>query len=181
MVALSVSANAADYTVWNGEGVVEDVYSIDSDSGIMPLSAGSISGGYGVGTANTAIFGGLISKLPYGVHYVYWREGQYTYRLAYGRELSLSGSRFSGSSVRLVTYNTYSGSSSQAIWSSVEDSNFSLSAGKYLVWSDLGDYPQLETGKGVRDYAHAAAFGVAVLLLFALLRGFRSSIWGRYC
>lgn len=180
MAVLSVSANAVDHTVWNGEGVTEDVYSVDGDSDIMPLSASSIFGGYGVGTANSSIFGGLISKLPYGVHYVYWREGQYSYRLAYGRELSLSGSRFSGSSVRLVTYNTHSGSGSQATWSSVEDSNFSLSAGPYLVWSDLGDYPQLETGKGVRDYAHAAAFGLAVLLLFGLFRGFRSSIWGRY-
>lgn len=152
---------------------------VEVEEGVMPLSTGSISDQYGVGTQNTAIMQGIVSKLSYGQHYVYWRQGQYEYRIAYGEGLALSGSTFTADSVKLITYTTNTGYNNQAMLTSLDDSNFRLNAGNYLVWSDLGDYPQLETGKGVRDYAHAAAFGVAVLMLYSLFRAFVRGIWGR--
>lgn len=172
----NAAVNAAYYTTYE-EKAGEGVYDISED--VMLLSAGSISGNYGVGTSNVAIFEGVVSKLPYGVHYVYWRDGQYAYHLAYGRELTLTGNRFSAPQVQMVTYSTYYGGGGQASFTSSTDNNFSLNAGNYLVWSDLGDYPQLETGKGMRDYAKAACVGLAVFGLYHLFRSFSRSIRGR--
>lgn len=193
MVALLATsfAGAVEYTTFEEKvmtGVVvpieegidyDDVGGVLGDGGIMPLSSHSITSNYGVGTTNTALFTGLVSKFDYGVHYVYWRDGQYSYRLAYSRDLVFEGSRFTAPSVQIVTYYTYTGSGQQATWSTAADSNFSLSTGNYLVWSDLGDYPQLETGKGERDYVHAACIGVAFFVLFSLFRSMWHSIRGR--
>ena len=170
---------AEEYAPYDGPEVIEDVSIGDGDSGIMPLSSHSISGNYGVGNTNTAIMAGVTSKLPFGEHYVYWRSGQYSYMLAHSRELVYENGRFRSPSVQLVTYYTYSGGSSQPTWSQSTDSNFSLSPGNYLVWSDLGDYPQLETGKGVRDYAEATVFALAVFFVLGRFSAFWRSIRGR--
>lgn len=170
LLTSSSIAGAADFSVWEGEGVDED-----PESGIELFSSHSITSNYGVGTTNINLFGPLAAKLPYGTHYVYWRDGQYTYRLAYSPEISLSGNRFSSSSVTLVTYQTSTTSGSQATWTTSTDTNFSLNAGSYLVWSDLGDYPQL-VDRSVRDYVHAAVIGLVVLFVFDLLRRLAGSI-----
>lgn len=161
---------AADFSVWEGEGKSEDL-----ESGIELFGSHSVTSDYGVGTSNINLFGPLAAKLPFGTHYVYWRDGQYQYRLAYSQEITVSGSRFSSPSVTLVTYQTNMGYGSQATWTVSKDSNFSLSAGNYLVWSDLGDYPQL-VDRSVRDYVHAAVIGLAVLFVFNLLRSLARSI-----
>lgn len=177
---LSGVASAEEYLPYDGpEEVIEDVSDGVGDGGIMPLSSHSISGNYGVGSTNTAIMAGVTSKLPYGEHYVYWRSGQYSYMLAHSRDLVYENGRFSAPSARLVTYYTYTGSSSQPTWSQSTDSNFSLSPGNYLVWSDLADYPQLETGKGVRDYVQAAVFALAVFFVLGRLSALWRSIRGR--
>lgn len=163
-------ARGADFKVWEGEGLSEDL-----ESGIELYSSHSVTSDYGVGTSNINIFGPLAGKLPIGTHYVYWRDGQYTYRLAYSPEMSVSGTRFSSPSVILATYQTNTGYGSQATWTVSQDTNFSLNAGNYLVWSDLGDYPQL-VDRSVRDYVHAAVIGIVVLFVFGLLRGLSRSI-----
>lgn len=174
-LVFSSPAWAAEYRPYDGDGV----YTVDSDSGIMPLSAWDIDSGYGVGSSNTAIFAGVVSKLPLGEHYVYWRDGQYTYMLAHSRELVYENGRFTAPQVDLVTYYTYTGSTRQATYSQSSDSNFTLSPGNYLVWSDLGDYPQLETGKGVRDYAQTAVFALAVFFILGRFSALWRSIRGR--
>lgn len=181
VLLLCVPVSATDYQVWNGEGEVyvmeEDtaaVMALVGDVGIAPLAA--ITSNYGVGTSNINIFGPVASKLPYGVHYVYWRDGQYTYRLAYGDDLVLSGSRFTAPEVTVVTYQTNTGTSTQAYFTSVYESNFSLSAGSYLVWSDLGDYPTLYE-REVRDYAETACIILCSFGVFYLMR----RIWLGFC
>ena len=103
-----------------------------------------INGDYGVGSSNTAIFSGVVSGLPLGVNYVYWRGGRYEYCLAYGPDLALSGTTFSGSDVSVVTYNTYAPDGQQATFTSRVEPDFTLNANSWLVWSNLGDYPRLE-------------------------------------
>lgn len=144
---------------------------------IEPLA--DISPGYGVGTTNLSIFQGVAKKLPYGVHYVYYRESQYEYCLAYSRDLSLAGSRFTAPTATVVTYYTYTGGNSQPSYSVVEQSGFSLSASSYLVWSDLGDYPSLYE-RGPEDYAKLACVMLAAMQLFYLWRSLYSSIRQRY-
>lgn len=107
-----------------------------------PLAA--INSDYGVGTSNTAIFSGVVSGLPLGVNYVYWRESRYEYCLAYGPDLALNGTTFGGSDVFVVTYDTYAPDGQQATFTSRVEPNFTLNTHSWLVWSNLGNYPRLE-------------------------------------
>ena len=160
------------------EVVSEDVYSESVDLEYFPedaAMASSIAPDYGVGTSNTAIFAGLARKLPYGVNYVYWREGHYTYVFAYGRNLELVGSTFRSPSVDIVTYNTNTGYDRQASYVHSSESNFSLSANDYLVWSNLGHYPTLEDGRDTG--AQTTLFvGVGYGIFYLLSR----IIWRRF-
>ena len=132
------------------EVLSEDVYYESSDMEYLSedaVVATSIAPDYGVGTSNTAIFAGLARKLSYGVNYVYWREGKSTYVFAYGRDLELVGTTFRANSVDIVTYNSNPGYDRQASFVHSSQSNFSLPANDYLVWSNLGHYPTLEDGR----------------------------------
>ena len=132
----------------------------DGEPVTVVLSAANISPSYGVGTSNISIFGPIASKLDYGVHYVYWRESQYEYCFAYSDSLMLNGTRFSASSATVVSYNTNSSYQAQASFTVSTDTNFSLDAGDYLVWSDLGNYPVLYE-RGVEDYGKTACIILA--------------------
>lgn len=107
-----------------------------------PLAAINVD--YGIGTSHTAIFSGVVSGLPLGVNYVYWREGRYDYCLAYGPDLALSGTTFRGSDVSIITYDTYYPDGQQATFTSRVEPDFTLNVKSWLVWSNLGDYPRLE-------------------------------------
>ena len=171
-MALLVLMLTVSFAAAAGEGNDEEILS--------PLGlAASIDPGYGVGTSNTAIFSGIAQKLPYGCHYVYWRSGQYVYSLAYSEALALSGSRFSADTVTVVSYQTSSGYNSQATFTVSEESDFTLSAGNYLVWSDLGSYPQLYSREGV-DYAKTACIILCSFGLYYLFHHLWADIRQRY-
>lgn len=156
----------------------EDVYGESVDLEYLPkdaVMATSITPDYGVGTSNTAIFAGLARKLPYGVNYVYWRERRSTYVFAYGRDLELVGTTFRADSVDIVTYNTDPGYDRQASYVYSSESNFSLSANDYLVWSNLGHYPTLEDGRDT--VAQTTLFVVVGYGIYYLLSRI---IWRRF-
>lgn len=179
MALLSTSAAAYENEIYSFEEVVSgDVY--NESVGVEYLQedavmASSIAPDYGVGTSNTAIFAGLARKLPYGVNYVYWREGRNTYVFAYGRDLELVGTTFRGDSVDTVTYDTNSGYDRQASYVYSSQSNFSLSAHDYLVWSNLGHYPTLEDGRDT--VAETTLFVVVGYGIYYLLSRI---IWRRF-
>lgn len=178
-VLLSTSVAAYENDVYSFEEVLSDnVYDESLDLEYLPEVAAldaSIDSGYGVGTSNTAIFAGLARKLPYGVNYVYWREGQYTYVFAYGRDLELSGTTFRADSVDTVTYTTNTGYNGQATYVYGSEFDFSLSANRYLVWSNLGHYPTLEDGRDT--VAQTTLFVVVGYGVFYLLSRI---IWRRF-
>lgn len=124
----------------------------------------STTAGYGVGTSNVSIFERVAQKLPYGTHYVYWRDSQYEYRLAYSADLTLSGTTFRAPSATVVSYTTNSGYNEQPTWDEWTESNLTVNAGNLLVYSDLGNYPTLYE-RGVVDYAKTAC---VILCSFAL-------------
>lgn len=104
-----------------------------------------------------------VSKIPIDEHYVFYLYGEYDYRLVHGKNIMLSGTNFLCSNCERVDfiYNPSYGYSLAAaptdgydIGSSVAyypayysfstgSFNGSVSAGSYLVYSDLGDYPNL--------------------------------------
>ena len=179
MVLLSTSVVAYENDDYSFEEVVsEDVYDEGFDLEYLPQDAplaAAPNPEYGVGTSNTAIFAGLARKLPYGVNYVYWREGRNTYVFAYGRDLELVGTTFRADRVDTVTYDTNSGYDRQPSYVHGSESNFSLPAHDYLVWSNLGRYPTLEDGRDT--LAETTLFVLVGYGLFYLLSRI---IWRRF-
>lgn len=151
-VAALLSINVAAFEVYSFDDVEVgeiDLYAESFNMEYLPQAAAlasSINPEYGIGTSNTAIFAGIARKLPFGINYVYWRESQYVYVFAYGRDLELVGTNFSADSVDIILYNSKPGYDRQASFVHSTKRNFSLSADDFLVWSNLGHYPCLDDG-----------------------------------
>lgn len=104
----------------------------------------------------------------WGLHwfdnYVFYRSGQYDYIFAYG-DISYSSGRFSSPScsiLKITAPSSYSGS--LTVESSTD--SLSLTTNGRLVYSDLGDYPSLDSRKYIYDevmYIAIVALGVHVL------------------
>lgn len=166
LVMLSISAVAFENDPYSlDEAEVPVIYVLDESLGMEYLQEASVMGAvndnYGVGTSNTAIFAGVARKLPFGVNYVYWRASRYEYVFAYGSDLKLNGTTFTADNVNVITYNT--NVEPQSTFTLSTETNFSLSANNYLVWSSLGHYPSLDDGGGI--YAKTS---LAVLVGFGV-------------
>lgn len=178
LLCLMMALVAVSCFVGNAAAADQDEEDVqEGEYGVMVTA--DIETQYGLGTSNVTIFSAIASKLDYGVHYVYFRSGQYDYCLAYSPDLSLSGTVFSGEDVTVVTYSTSSSYNSQASFSTSFESNFSLSAGSYLVWSDLGDYPTLYD-RGEVDYEKLACVILASFGLYYLFHRLWVCICQRY-
>lgn len=112
-------------------------------------------------TSVIAYYDDVLPKLG-NVHYVLFRSGQYDYRMVYGKDLVYNNGNFTAGSVRYVAYSTR-----YYTWTQGTESAFSLSAGDYLVYSDLGDYPMLHSES---IYQWLLILLGAVYLLFIIYR-----------
>ena len=104
-----------------------------------PYQDGNIS------TTYTAIFEDIASKLKLTDDYVFYRSGQYEYKM-YTGELRISGTTISGSGLKSYTITTGTGSYNQNNtyqYSVQENQSLTLNCGDDLVYSNLGDYPNL--------------------------------------
>lgn len=134
--------------------------------------------GYNLGTSYNSIFSGIAYKVPYGQNYVYWRDDQYSYKLAYG-DLILSGTEFtSEGDVTVIDYTTTSGYNSVYSYTVSTESDFSLSAGSALVYSDLGPYPELYDRRGAKFDA-VVGYAVVVAFVWTLFGNLRKAAFGR--
>lgn len=117
---------------------------------------------------------GLADRVPWGQHYVCWRDdGSYnsTQYFAYG-DLAEDGGQFTGS-VQVCEYYYVSSQSGYRIsWSS--DSSFSLDGSNGFVYSDLGNFPSLNGGE---SFEEAALFLLGFDIVFGLVL---SILLGRY-
>ncbi len=120
-----------------------------------------------ISTSVLTYFRGMTEKLPPSSHYVLFRQSQYIYRLVYGENLVCNGNRFTGTDMMYITYDTR-----DYVLSSGNEGTFSLSAGSYIVYSDIGDiYPVLV--EGVKNYEFKALlFLCTMYLLFVIVRSF---------
>lgn len=176
-----LSINVAAFDVYSLDAVEDGAVVLSSENSDMEYlpeatTFGSILDSYGVGTSYTAIFAGVARKLPFGVNYVYWRDGQYKYCFAYGADLALSGSIFRADNVDVITYNTNYSYNGQPTFTVSSESDFSLSAGDFLVWSNLGHYPTLEDGRDI--IAETTLF---VLVGFGIFYFISRIVWRRFC
>lgn len=135
--------------------------------------------GYNLGTSYASIFAGVAYKVPFGQHYVYWRDGQYSYKFAYG-DITLEGTEFIGNGdITICSYDTSSsGYNSVYHWTTGVDSNFSLSGNDALVYSDLGSYPDIFNRRGLFNET-AVMYGFACFLLWKLFSNVRKGAFGR--
>ena len=142
-------------------------------SAFASASAASYSAEVGTISSNVYdYFRDIAATLPWGSKYVFFRDGDYDYILAYSDDLFLSGDTFSASSVEIVKYNGYSRDYDYGISRSTE-SNFRVTAGRANVYSNLGVYPRLF--EGVTSYGFPALLIVVCLgfILSFVLRFFR--------
>lgn len=156
-------------------GLEQDVEALSLE--VASLSA--VVSDYNLGTTNLAIFEGLVEKVPFGHHYVYWRDSEDRYCFAVGA-LSVSGNSFNSSEpVTVYTYERHynSNTGSYYTWSVTTDNVFSLSCGSRLVYSDIGDYPAI-AGKEVSKYDAVTAYCAVGVVLFALFERLRRSCFG---
>lgn len=189
MLVLSISSVAAESEIPEVAEPVEAEPSMDliemevqdarGDVVRVAVPYASITPSYGVGTSYNSLFSGVVSGLPYGVHYVYYRDGRYDWCLAYSGDLVLSGGVFTAPSVTMVTYNTDTDYRDQPSYSVSTESDFRLSAGDYLVYSDLGSYPDLYSREG-DFYAQLISFILCSFGLFYLFLRLRNAVGRRF-
>lgn len=160
--------------------VPEDFSSgIFADDSIGLLSDYQPDSDSNLGTTNTGIFAGLAYKVPFGQHYVYWRDSQYAYHFAYG-DISLENGVFIGNdSVTICSYESLaSGYNTHYTWDSWSDSDFSLSVGDSLVYSDLGNYPDLINRRELQHETILSYTAIAAVI-WHLFSNLRKAAFGR--
>lgn len=115
---------------------------------------------------------GLADRVPWGQHYVCWRDdGSYnsTQYFAYG-DLSEDGGQFEGSVQVCEYYYVSSQSGYRLSWSS--DDNFSLDGSNGFVYSDLGNFPALNGGETFEEAAlFLLGFDIVLGLILSILLG----------
>lgn len=158
------------------------VTGLEQDVDTLSLEVAALSAAvsdYNLGTTNLTIFEGVVEKVPFGQHYVYWRDSEYRYCLAVG-PLTVSGTTFSSSEpVTVYSYERhYTSGDSYYSWSVSTDNVFSLSCGSRLVYSDIGDYPSI-AGKEVSRYDAVTAYCAVGVVLFTLFDRLRRACFGR--
>ena len=158
------------------------VTGLEQDVDTLSLEVAALSAAvsdYNLGTTNLAIFEGLVEKVPFGQHYVYWRDSEYRYCLAVGH-LTVAGTMFTSSDpVTVYTYERYYNSGdSYYRWSVSTDASFTLSCGSRLVYSDIGGYPAI-SGREINKYDAVTAYCAVGVVLFALFDRLRRSCFRR--
>ena len=115
---------------------------------------------------------GLAARIPWGSHYVAWRDNSDYYSdsyFAYG-DLSESNGQFSGDVRVLRYYRPSSGSDYVLSWSN--DSSFELDASNGFAYSDLGEFPALNGGEtNEKALVWLVGLGIVLQLVFSILLG----------
>lgn len=189
---LSTPAYADDYTCWLGEAGEEYTGEFvapaqaDSESTasgattpsiiewtITPYSSYTEYIDGMISTTYLDIAKGMLKHVTFGNDYVFARVGQYRYIFAYGD----FSEGFSGSANVYILTTAYSGNTYS--WNHVYDTDFNLSVGNGLVYSNLQPYPTL-SGSDYTDYiVFAIAFTMCMLFVTMIAKLCFESLFGR--
>lgn len=164
----SMSGDDEDFWEWQ-DSEEEELNEVATASEATPsyLSPGvTVMNYYGdvfdgsISSTQVTYFTGIVSRFPPSMHYVFFRQSQYEYRLVYSPDLGFDGSVFTAPDAEYVLYNTRDNYVSQGM-----EGSFSLTPRSYPVYTDLDSkYPILG---GVKQYENKAflfmlAFGILV-------------------
>lgn len=168
-----------DESVSDSTGDTVVIISPDDLAAILQ-SADSISLFSDYGTADNSLPSGnfltyaqgLADRVPWGQHYVCWRDdGSYnsTQYFAYG-DLSEDSGQFTGSVQVCEYYYVSSQSGYRLSWST--DNSFSLDGSNGFVYSDLGNFPALNGGETFEEAAlFLLGFDIVLGLVLSILLG----------
>ncbi len=118
---------------------------------------GSISSTY------ITYFKDIVSGQSINSDYVAFRSSQYEYILAVGN-IDYDGTFNGNGAIKIYTFDTESSNYNQNLrYTITSDSNFSLSRGETVVYSNLGDYPQLIERGSHYEVITAVLVGVCML------------------
>lgn len=128
----------------------------------------------------TNIFKDIVKDISINDNYVFFRSGQYSYTLVAG-PITFDNNKFvSSEECREYNITTQSNYNNNGYIYTVNDiNNFSLNISDELVYSNLGNYPALEEGGILYDYASLLVLciiGICVLFrpIFAFTYRFRN-------
>lgn len=96
-----------------------------------------------ISTTYITIFRDIATNLGLDDDYVFYRSGQYEYQMVVG-QLDYTGSLISADgSVKIYRITTNSGYSSDYVYTITTANSFSLTPGNALIYTNLGEYPDL--------------------------------------
>ena len=147
----------------------------------MPIQAQASSFAYNdgnIGSTQLQYFRDIVSNLGINDSYVAARTGRYTYQLFCG-DIKYSNGQFLGSNqgsvITIYTINTDTNSYGTYTYTVTTDNNFIFNSSNFLVYSNLGEYPQLEERSVI--YEFSTLFIIAVVALCVLLRPLFSFVY----
>ena len=144
---------------------------------VLPEAVGFALGDTYPGTISDTYldyFEGIVQKLPFNSHYVIWRSGNYSYTLAYGEDIALNGSTFTGDCNTVQIYRE--SDSYNSTWYVAQGSDtLSLNSDSLFVYSDLGMYSTVERGLGVIE-SNTLLFGLGLAFVLYILHGFFDTV-----
>lgn len=119
-------------------------------------------------------FEGIVQKLDFGTHYVIWRSGSYSYTLAYGAQIELNGSTFTGDCNTVQIYRDSDNYNSTWYVAQGTDT-LALNADSLFVYSDLGMYSTVERGFGVLE-SNMLLFAVGLAFVLYIIGDFFADV-----
>lgn len=113
-------------------------------------------------------FKDIVSGIGFNDNYIAFRSGQYSYTMVVGDLEYENGVVTLNEPGKEYVFTTSSGYNSQYRYEVNDISNFSVTCGDYIVYSDIGDYPQL-IERGAK-YEMLSAFLIVVICLCVVIR-----------
>lgn len=164
--------NQQDYLDWwedyDDYATPSNATSMDAD---MPVYYGNYDNVYDGTYSSTYLTYArdTVSKMSPDMDYVFFRSGQYSYRLVYADDLSYDGVYFRSTGASYISYDSRYYTISHG-----REGSFSLRANNYLVYTSLDTvYPTLDSG--VRNYEFKTLLFICTLmLLFGIAKSFFS-------
>lgn len=120
-----------------------------------------------ISTSVLAYYEDMQNNIGIDENYVISRVGQYDYIMAVG-DLKFENGSFNCSNARIYEISTGSGYNSTYVFDVRNESQFNLSVGDNIVYSNLGDYPDI-IQKGV-IYDYLQTFTLLIIGICMLIR-----------
>lgn len=159
-VCLDCFPSLADsYELNPGDYAVDAVEEIATPSDALYVAYGSVYDG-SISTSVLQYF--RDSGVPYGNQYVFFRSGQYTYRLVYAKDMTYENGTYYSLDAQYLAYDTRN----YTMWSGAEG-EFTLRPGDMMVYSSFPGSPSLRDSR-----QDAILFVLVMMFLLSILRAF---------